>query len=667
MLASRLASYFNSKAGATHLGKDQYSLLLESGYFNVDYYSNQCGEHFSEVLQGLTHYLEIGFQQGLDPNDNFNTLWYLQNNSDVAQSGINPLLHYVLFGEEEGRSPCPEQHSPAGFTSPDICNKKLWGGFSHYALSKLEALANSENKSYRAQSSWHLARWYYVHGEIGKTLNEIRLLEQQQSQLSKKIAVGQAKCLISLGETQQYIEFLGREDVQAAAGDELVYLQANAELLSGPNEAGWLNHVNSLFVNAGLYGIRKGRADKPLGLDNLILDCPEEMRPVFKNAAKVSVVIPAFNAAETIHIALNSLINQTWPNLEIIVVDDASTDQTGTVVKEFCSRFSNIKYECNTENMGAYPTRNRGCLSATGDFVTVHDSDDWSHPQKIEMQIAVLLTDTSKVASYTNWVRVNTSLAFVGPWLLCEGYVEKNHSSTLIRRELIEKHGVWDPVNVGADTEFLWRIEKIYGTASIVEVLPKVPFSFALALDGSLTQTKMTHVKTVYYGLRRLYREAAAWWHTTESDKLYLDPTQRKFPFPLGNNRRAQTEFDAVVAGDFSCSNIRLDELLEHIRNLATSRSLVLFHWPDYRLIGIEPVASEVFALCMELGVTFTHTQYQISARAVYLFDAALLEWAPDSLPIVNELEEARILDGETSEAEGQRLRELFSAVLKSD
>lgn len=662
IFANQILSYFRFKSKAISLDKDQYSLLLESEHFDGTYYSEQCGERFTKKREALKHYLDIGSKLGLNPSYSFNIHWYMQNNPDVAESGINPFLHYVFYGEDEGRSACPDNHSTMGFTSPDICNEKLWGGFSNFALPKLEALKVSQIKCHRVQSLWHLARWHYVYYEPGRAIDEISLLEKQQKCLSQRLVVGKSKCFFALGEMDRYAEFVDRLDVQSAAGDELPYMQANKDLLFHQDEASWLSNVNTLFVTAGLCGIKKLNIENPLSLDNLAPIFPEKPHKLSESFPKVSVIVPAFNAAKTIHIALNSLVSQTWPNLEIVVVDDASKDETGRVVQNFCHRFGNIKYLRNAENIGAYPTRNLGYQNTSGDFVTVHDSDDWSHPQKIEKQIETLLKDTSKVISYTNWVRVNGDLGFVGPWLLCENFLEKNHSSAMIRRDVIEKSGAWDSVNVGADTEFLWRIEKIYGAESIAGVLPKVPFSFALALSGSLTQAKVTHVETVYYGLRRLYREAAAWWHTTEPDNLCLDPLQRKFPFPLGNSRCAQTELDMLVAGDFSCSNTKLKELLEQVRNLAGTRSLVLFHWPDYRQLSIEPVSSEAFALCMELGFTFTHAQYQISARKVYLFDSGLLEWEPNSLPLVKGMEEIQVLGGQISVPEEQRLRELFSA-----
>lgn len=630
----------SSALSASHL-----RLLRDCEYFDMDYYRQSSGlaKASPEVL--VEHYVRIGSAQGLNPGKLFDTRWYRQFNPDIDQAGINPLLHFVKFGEAEGRSPCPETHNPDDFSSPVVCGQKIWGGFSNHALPKLEELASGERRIYRIQSLWHLADWYYVHGNPALALKKLRLLVADLGEshgLTKKLAVSHCKCLLAMGEVGQYAEFWGREDVQTVAGAGLPYLQANTELLYHRDETAWLKKVNSIFVDSGLCSIRKLDADKPLALGNLAPAFTEKQQA--EETPKVSVIVPAYNAAGSIHIALNSLVNQTWSNLEIVVVDDASTDDTGRVVQEFCQRIPYIKYLRNAENMGAYPTRNRGYQQTAGEFITLHDSDDWSHPQKIEKQVEALLQDDSVVASLTSCARINEHMGFIGPWMLCEDFVEKNHSSTMIRRSVIEKIGAWDEVNVAADAEFLRRLEKVCGSDALKIIKPEVPFSFAVVASTSLTQSAATHVKTVYYGLRRLYHEAAAWWHATETDDLYLDPVERKFPYPLGNRRGAPGQFDLVLAGDFSTRNEQLSGLIEEVQELAESNRLTLFHWPDYRRISDEKIAPQVFELCMDLDLSFTHAGHKLSAERFSVFDSGLAIWVPDELPRIQGLQEIYIV-----------------------
>ncbi len=646
--------------------KQQKKILQGSPLFDADYYkSRYLNPGRIARLDPLKHYLTIGANQLFNPGPEFDTAWYLEQNPDVRQSGVNPLYHFILFGEVEGRSPVPEIHEPERFSSPVVCYQKLWAGFSHLALPRLEAhCADPNRKVYRMQALWYLASWHYVHGQIELALKLLVELEKLQGRLTRPVLVSKCKCLLALGSPEKIADIVFDEKARQILGKEAVYIEINSlDMKEGTAETRWLELVNSLYQDNGLTGVQKADRQQPLSLSNLASteECSTASAHIGDKHTKVSVIVPAYNAAETIGIALNSLVNQTWPNLEILVVDDASTDGTEEVVEEFTRKYPKIHYMRNPENLGAYPTRNQGYLNSTGDFITVHDSDDWSHPQKIEFQVEALLADSSLVATLSNWVRISDKLAFTGPWMLCEDFVEKNHSSALIRRSAIEQTGPWDEVNVAGDTEFLWRLEKVYGRDSLLTVKQEVPLSFALTLDSSLTQNQTTHVKTIYYGLRRLYREAAAWWHTAETDNLYLDPAQRKFPCPLGNSRQSESEFDVIVAGDFSTANPAIDELINYVRDLALKSRVVLFHWPDYRSLKDASIAPQVFEFCQAHGLTFTHAGNSLKAAELILVDRDLAQWVPDNLPRVEALEHIRIL-GETSDEQANRIKHLFLA-----
>jgi len=88
----------------------------------------------------------------------------------------------------------------------------------------------------------------------------------------------------------------------------------------------------------------------------------------------VSVIIPTYNRAHTIGRAIKSVLNQTYQDFEIIVVDDGSTDNTEEVVKSF--RDKRIRYIQHKKNKGAAAARNTGIKSAKGKYIAFQDSDD---------------------------------------------------------------------------------------------------------------------------------------------------------------------------------------------------------------------------------------------------------------------------------------------------
>lgn len=102
--------------------------------------------------------------------------------------------------------------------------------------------------------------------------------------------------------------------------------------------------------------------------------------------ARVSVVIPAFNCAPYIGQAVESVLAQTHPDVEVVVVDDGSTDETRTVLAHFGSRIQVI----DQPNQGVSAARNAGMHAAAGDYLAFLDADDWWYPEKLSIQLATL-------------------------------------------------------------------------------------------------------------------------------------------------------------------------------------------------------------------------------------------------------------------------------------
>jgi len=105
--------------------------------------------------------------------------------------------------------------------------------------------------------------------------------------------------------------------------------------------------------------------------------------------ALVSVVIPAFNAAENIGQTLDSVLAQTYSKIEVIVVDDGSSDATSAVVKEFAARDARIQL-LEQRNAGAGAARNTAIRKARGKYIAPLDADDFWFPEKLEKQVARL-------------------------------------------------------------------------------------------------------------------------------------------------------------------------------------------------------------------------------------------------------------------------------------
>jgi glycosyltransferase involved in cell wall biosynthesis len=112
----------------------------------------------------------------------------------------------------------------------------------------------------------------------------------------------------------------------------------------------------------------------------------------------VSTVIPVRNREQFIVRAIDSVVSQTYPSTDIIVVDDASTDETPHVVENLAKKFSNLVLIRLPENVGAAEARNIGAEAAKGDLLAFLDSDDRWYPEKLEKQINEFRTHKNIVA-----------------------------------------------------------------------------------------------------------------------------------------------------------------------------------------------------------------------------------------------------------------------------
>ncbi|MCS6982080.1 MAG: glycosyltransferase [Flavobacteriales bacterium] len=116
----------------------------------------------------------------------------------------------------------------------------------------------------------------------------------------------------------------------------------------------------------------------------------------------MSVILPVYNAEAHLAEALQSLINQTYRNLEILVLDDGSTDQSGKVVASF--QDNRIRYIRRTENLGLIATLNEGLELARGTFIARLDADDIADPSRIEKQVKAMLQHP-QVGIVGSWVQ----------------------------------------------------------------------------------------------------------------------------------------------------------------------------------------------------------------------------------------------------------------------
>lgn len=269
-----------------------------------------------------------------------------------------------------------------------------------------------------------------------------------------------------------------------------------------------LTHLNHCLQAQNLAPLALVDALRPVSARNVRV--AGRLAPV-SDGPLVSVLMTTFNSADWVHAAVASVLGQTWQRLELIVVDDASTDGTAERVAALAAADARVRLIRLPRNAGTYAAKHVGLQHAQGEFVTCHDSDDWSHPQKIERQMAPLLARRSVVASTSCWVRVSDEGVFHARQVY--PLMRWNPSSPLFRREVVLAHaGAWDVVRTGADSEFLDRLRAVFGPKAIHRV------SELLALGSHRPGSLMTDAATGYDAAgtspsREAYVQAWKGWH----------------------------------------------------------------------------------------------------------------------------------------------------------
>lgn len=106
---------------------------------------------------------------------------------------------------------------------------------------------------------------------------------------------------------------------------------------------------------------------------------------------KISIITPIFNSEKFIELTIKSVLNQTYTNWELILVDDCSTDNSIEIIEPYLQLHKNIQLIKLRTNLGAAEARNKGTKKAKGDFICFIDSDDIWKPDKLSIQIDVML------------------------------------------------------------------------------------------------------------------------------------------------------------------------------------------------------------------------------------------------------------------------------------
>lgn len=225
--------------------------------------------------------------------------------------------------------------------------------------------------------------------------------------------------------------------------------------------------------------------------------CNDGARP------RVSIIMPAYNAKAYIGQAIESAIAQTFPDWELIVVDDCSTDDTAACVRSYSD--SRVRYFKNERNSGVAYTRNCGIEAARGEYIAFLDSDDVWLPCKLAAQVRQL--DTGALISYGAYYRIaadgkRLSMVNVPPALCYRDMLKSNFIGHLT--------GVYNKSRFpdlrfesGGHEDYVFWLRAVKIAGVIHAALPGTPLANYRVLENSLSADKKKALRWQW----RIYRD----------------------------------------------------------------------------------------------------------------------------------------------------------------
>jgi glycosyltransferase involved in cell wall biosynthesis len=352
-------------------------------------------------------------------SEHFDAEWYRTQYPDVGVLKMDPARHYLKYGAWLARDPGP--------------------GFSTRFYNDLNPDAEHEGHN------------PLLHMLSPEAAEERRKSDRNLIWAAARLAPSNPALALSLA----------KDLVSPQHAHSLEILLANAALA---DEAAWLTHLNRYLEHFEAAPIRL----KPDGLTRFHrLAC--DPLPAVDAGPLVSIFMPAWNAEATLATAARSILDQTWRPLELIIVDDASTDDTWEIMQSLAAADARVRILRNSRNVGPYVSKNIALTQATGAWVTGHDADDWAHPQRLEHHLRFHQTADYPIRASDAYALRMTAAGTFGKFaqrnhLTPDGAARIPIVSCLIETEFLRNHlGYWDNVRFAGDTELIARAKFLLG------------------------------------------------------------------------------------------------------------------------------------------------------------------------------------------------------------
>ena len=335
----------------------------------------------------------------------------------------------------------------------------------------------------------------------------------------------------------------------------------------------------------------------------------------------VSVIMSVFNPDESLRTSIESILNQTWANLELIVVDDANPAEEAQFIKSMCATDDRIKYLRLDQNGGTYAARNAALKIANGFYIGFQDSDDWSHPQRLEETIRTIESNPGLVGAWCTGTKLNDDL-FLSK--IGRPKYAKITASLIFKKDVvIEAVGNFDLVRKSADSEFVDRIKKHFEEDAVA--LLDVPLYFHRVGNPSLTNDdfKMGWADFSRWAYKGSYLD----WHRRSRGNTPLQLERKQFWAPPEFIDENRTDVDIAILGEIHDP-------------YATSVAMAFAESTDVALIHGESLwrpraqrrhpGREVWSALAKQNIQLASLNSNFAANTLLVTEPEVLTWEPE-------------------------------------
>ena len=474
--------------------------------FDEGYYLDEYDDVRAARIDPFKHYQEYGWKEGRDPCSGFSTSFYLKSNPDVKQAGINPWQHYVTSGQYENRAPTQRfmRTIPVSSHSPSL----LFVG--HSALKGRTQLALLDTVKWYAENTTYqitilllnpgiLSAEFMRYGDV-LTLNEPLQLTSDKTRnflahyydliylntpASGLFADIYKRDYVSL-EIPVILHLHGLENDIEKYGSYYARIVNNVDLYIATS-----NDIADALINK--YKINPDNISSYAASGGEIQNIFNHIRERYQFPASLSVIVPNYNHAVFLKERIDSVLKQSFYDMDVLLLDDASNDNSLAVIDSY--RYDpRVKVLINKTCSGSpFAQWNKGIKSSASEYVWIAESDDACSTNLVK-ELLGAFNDPQVVLSYCKSEIIDENGQHI-PGSLTQ-YMERGHLSKFNAPYVLDGHKEVEE-NFAVACTIVNSSSVVFKKAVIVDALDQA-MQFSMCGDWYLYLRALCHGKIAY-------------------------------------------------------------------------------------------------------------------------------------------------------------------------